>query len=133
MKLKYVGIVLVLVMAMLQAFYAVYAYLDPTAFSVTRGTVLFEGADSDWVRIYASRTLFIALVVGFLLYKQSFQALIWVAIFGLVMPVTDAVLAYQAGAPIGVVAKHIAIAIYLSVTAFVLKIITQGDEAPTRN
>lgn len=58
-----IGGFLVFLMAALQLAYALYAYIDPAAFSLTRGTELFDAADSDWVRIYASRTLFVALII----------------------------------------------------------------------
>ena len=95
-KHKIAGFLLVALMAILQGFYAIYAFVDPTAFAMLRGTELVVVGDSDWVRIYASRTLFVALVIGYLLYLQNYRILKWVAIFGVVMPVADAVLSYQA-------------------------------------
>jgi hypothetical protein len=56
---------LILLMVLLQAFYALYAYISPEAFSDLRGTELFVTADTDWVQIYASRTAFVALIVGY--------------------------------------------------------------------
>ncbi len=117
-----VGFVLVLLMAVLQGFYAVYAYLDPSAFSGVRGTDLIAG-DEPWVQIYASRTLFIALVIGYLLYIKHYKMLMIAALFGVVMPLTDGVLAYTAGAASAVVVKHGLTAIYLVVTFFVLRTI----------
>lgn len=125
-KLKIAGFILVALMAILQGFYAVYAFIDPTAFAVLRGTELFVAGDSDWVKIYASRTLFIALVIGYLLYLQNYSALKWAAIFGLVMPVADVVLAYQALAPMQVMIKHVATAVYLLVVFCVLHSLTKG-------
>jgi hypothetical protein len=118
--LEKAGCVLVFLMAALQFTYAMYAYIDPTAFSVTRGTELFALGDTDWVKIYASRTLFIALVIGFLLYSRQYRILAFASLFGVVMPVTDALLAYQAQAVDKVVFKHIATAVFLVVTFFVL-------------
>ena len=108
-------------MALLQGIYAVYAYFDPQAFSLLRGTDLFVAGDADWVRIYASRTVFVALIIGYLLYLREYKILIWASLFGTAMPITDAILAYQAGVGDIVVYKHIATAIYLLVTFFVLK------------
>ncbi len=115
-----IGFVLVLLMVVLQGFYAVYAYVDPSAFSVMRGTALVSAADSDWVKIYASRTLFVALIVGVLLYLRNYRTIALLAIVGTVMPITDAWLAYQAQAPLMVVAKHVATVLYLVLTAAVL-------------
>jgi len=112
-------------MAVLQGGYAIFAYVDPAAFSVFRGTDLLDAGDSDWVAIYASRTLFVALITGYLLYRRNYKVLAWAALFGAVMPVTDALLAYQAQAPDKVVFKHIATVIYLLVIFFVLQVIVR--------
>jgi hypothetical protein len=120
-KLEVVGIALVLLMTVLQGFYGVFAYVDPLAFSNVRGTELFSKMDSDWVHIYGSRTLFIMLTFSFLLYTRHYSIIMWCALFGVVMPVTDGFLAYQAEAPFKVIVKHIATILYLVITFFVLK------------
>jgi hypothetical protein len=114
-------------MAALQLVYGLYAYVSPAAFSVTRGTELFAGQDADWVRIYASRTLFIALLIGYLLYAQQFRVLAIASLLGIVMPITDAGLAYQASATNGVVFKHVATAMFLAVTFVVLCVIVRRE------
>jgi Domain of unknown function (DUF4267) len=119
--LKKLGFVLVLLMVLLQLVYACFAYLDPGAFAALRGTELIESRDSDWVRIYASRTVFVALMIGYLLHRRQFKLLAAASLIGLVMPVTDAWLAYQASAAPLVVAKHVATAVFLLVTFFVLR------------
>jgi len=120
-KLEYVGFVLVLLMILLQGFYGAFAYIDPSAFSSVRGTELFSPMDADWVNIYGSRTIFITLIFGYLLYTRNYSILMWGALFGIVMPVTDGILAYQAEAPFKVVFKHIATVAYLVVIFVVLK------------
>lgn len=124
MNKKYmkVGFLLVLIMTLLQGFYAIFSYLDPAAFAVVRGTELFSPMDSDWVKIYGSRTLFIALLLGYLLYIRNYSVLMWCALFGTVMPITDGFLAYEAQAPFKVVVKHIATIVFLLVTFFVLRV-----------
>lgn len=124
MKNRYtkVGIGLVIIMAVLQGFYAIFSYIDPAAFSSLRGTALYSPLDSDWVKIYGSRTLFISLVLGYLLYARNYSALMWCALFGTVMPVTDWFLAYEAQAPFTVLFKHIATIVFLFATFLVLKI-----------
>lgn len=117
-----VAMVLVFIMILIQGFYAIFSYLDPSAFADVRGTELFSKMDSDWVQIYGSRTLFITLFLGYLLYLRNYLVLMWCALFGTVMPITDAVLAYEAQAPFKVVFKHIATLIFLLVTFFVLKV-----------
>jgi len=124
-KLKIAGFLLVALMTIIQGIYAIYAFVDPAAFAVLRGTDLVVAGDSDWVKVYASRTLFVALIIGYLLYLQNYRILKWAAIFGVVMPVADAVLAYQALAPMQVIAKHVATAVYLLVTFYVLHNLTK--------
>ncbi len=120
-KLEKAGFILVLFMVLLQGFYAIFAYFDPSTFSSLRGTELFSEMDADWIKIYGSRTLFITLVLGYLLYSRNYFVLMWCALFGTVMPMTDGYLAYEAQAPIKVVFKHVATIVYLIVTFFVLK------------
>ena len=48
-----IAVALVLLMALLQAAYAMYADLDPQAFALLRGTALIVSDDADWVKIYA--------------------------------------------------------------------------------
>lgn len=125
--LEIVGGVLVFLMALIQGVYAVYAYVDPAVFAVLRGTELFVASDADWVQIYASRTLFVALIIGFLLYLKNYKILVWAALFGTVMPITDAYLAYEAHAPDKVVYKHLATFVYLLVTFAVLKLVVRNE------
>lgn len=117
-----VAIILVSIMTLIQGFYAIFSYIDPSAFAIVRGTELFSPMDTDWVKIYGSRTLFIALILGYLLYVRNYSVLMWCALFGMVMPITDGFLAYEAQAPFKVVFKHIATLAFLIVTLIVLKV-----------
>jgi hypothetical protein len=119
--LEKVGFVLVLLMVLLQGFYGTFAFIEPAVFSTVRGTELFSGMDADWVKIYGSRTIFITLIFGYLLYTRNYIVIMWGALFGVVMPITDGLLAYEAQAPFKVVAKHIATIVYLLIIVFVLK------------
>ena len=120
-KLEKVGFVLVLLMVLLQGFYGTFAFIEPAMFSTVRGTELFSGMDADWVKIYGSRTIFITLIFGYLLYTRNYIVIMWGALFGIIMPITDGLLAYEAQAPFKVIAKHIATIVYLLVIFFVLK------------
>lgn len=120
-KLEKIGFILILLMIVLQGFYGLYSYIDPVSFSNLRGTELYSSMDSDWIQIYGSRTLFITLVLSYLLYTRNYLILMWCALFGSIMPITDAFLAYEAQAPIKVVLKHVATVVYLLVTYFVFK------------
>ena len=120
-KLEKIGFVLVLFIVLLQGFYGTFAFIDPANFSTVRGTELFSDMDADWVKIYGSRTIFITLIFGYLLYTRNHIVLMWGALFAVVMPITDGLLAYEAQAPFKVVAKHIATILYLLIIFFVLK------------
>jgi len=108
-------------MILLQGFYGVFSYLDPIAFSSVRGTELFSTMDADWITIYGSRTLFITLIFAYLLHTRNFVVLMWGALFGTVMPITDGVLAYEALALFKVVVKHFATVVYLLAIFFILR------------
>jgi len=120
-SLERAGFVLVFLMIFLQGFYGVISIVEPVTFSSLRGTELFSGMDSDWVKIYGSRTIFITLIFGYLLYTRNYIVLMWGALFSVVMPITDGLLAYEAQAPFKVVVKHIVTIVYLLVIFFVLK------------
>ncbi len=122
-----IGLVLVILMATLQGFYAFYAYIDPVSFAGIRGTELVSSDDLDWVHIYASRTLFIALIIAYLAYIKDYKVLMYAALFGMAMPITDAWLAYNAQAPDKIVIKHIATVLYLAVTFFVLRKVVKNQ------
>ncbi|WP_348772775.1 DUF4267 domain-containing protein [Pseudoalteromonas sp. MMG005] len=128
-KIEVIAIILVSLMALLQGFYGIFSYLEPSGFATVRGTELFSYLDADWVIIYGSRTIFITLVLGLLIIKKQYSILMWCAIFGVVMPVTDGVLAYQADAPLKVIYKHVATVLYLLVTFYVLKLMTSRCSA----
>jgi hypothetical protein len=120
-KLERAGLVLVFFMILLQGFYGTFAFLEPAMFSIVRGTELFSNMDTDWVKIYGSRTIFITLIFGYLLYTRSYVVLMWGALFAVVMPITDGALSYEAQAPFKVVAKHVATIVYLLIIFFILK------------
>jgi hypothetical protein len=126
--LEKVACVLVFLMAALQGAYAIYAYIDPVAFSIVRGTELASMGDQGWVQIYASRTLFVSLITGLLLYLKNYKILVWAALFGTVMPITDAYLAYEAQAENKIVYKHIATAAYLLITFYLLKLVVKNNQ-----
>jgi len=126
--IKKIGFTLVLLMALLQGFYGIFAFIDPITFSTVRGTDLVSTQDIDWIQIYASRTLFVALIIGVLIYSKAYNILMWAALFGVVMPITDGLLAYQAGAALNVVVKHGATVLYLLITFLVLRAIVNKDK-----
>jgi hypothetical protein len=120
-KLEKIGFVLVALIVLLQGFYGTFSFIDPAKFSAVRGTELFSVMDADWVKIYGSRTIFITLIFGYLLYTRNNIVLMWGALFAIVMPITDGLLAYEAQAPFRIIAKHIATILYLLIIFFVFK------------
>lgn len=111
-----VGFWLVLAMALLQMFYSIFAFTSPVEFAIYRGSDLAPGGDAEWVRIYASRTLFVAMMLGLLLLRQEVFLLKWISLLGIVMPLTDAALAFQSSAPNSIIARHLATVVYLLAT-----------------
>jgi hypothetical protein len=92
---------------------------DPAGFAAYLGLPLAP-ADAGWTSIYALRTGFIAGLVLVLMLRGDFAGLTWVAAIGVLLPLGDAALTYQAGAGQATVARHLAIAAYLLVTAAIL-------------
>jgi hypothetical protein len=115
-----VGFWMAAVMALLQAIYALQAFADPVAFAAYRATPIASLDGVRWVHTYGSRTLFVALVVALLLAREELGTLRWVALVGVIMPISDALIAFQANAPGAVLLRHIGTAIYLLITFVVL-------------
>jgi hypothetical protein len=117
---KTLGFWLVLGMAFLQMFYSFFAFASPVEFAGYRGSHPMPNGDTEWVRIYASRTLFVALMLGLLLLRREVALLRWISLLGIVMPFSDAVLAYKAAAPFSIISRHLVTILYLLVTFAVL-------------
>ncbi|MDF3019001.1 MAG: hypothetical protein K0Q92_304 [Steroidobacteraceae bacterium] len=126
------GFWLALIMALLQAGYAVQAFVDPGALADFRGMSVHDPASISWVYVYGSRTLFVALVVMVLLVRGDLVTLRWVAIVGLVMPLGDSLVALRTEAPVAVLSRHIGTAIYLLVTFGLLTRSTRSERLVTR-
>jgi hypothetical protein len=114
------GFWLVLAMAILQMYYSFSAFTSPVEFANYRGSQLMSIGDAAWVRIYASRTLFVGLLLGLLLLRREVTLLRWISLLGIVMPLCDAILAYQSGTHNSIVWRHLATIIYLLATFAVL-------------
>lgn len=104
----------------LMAVNAARAFADPTAFAAYLGLPLVASGDAGMVHVYALRALFIALLVAALIVLRQRTALALLAVCAVVMPLGDALLASNAGAAPATVARHLAIAVFLVVTALVL-------------
>ncbi|MEI8145244.1 MAG: DUF4267 domain-containing protein [Alphaproteobacteria bacterium] len=104
-----------------QAVNAVRAFADPSGFAAFYGTPIIDPRDIAFIYVYALRTSFIAILVAFFLIRQQVEALKWMALAALVMPIGDALLVTLAhGSPL-TIARHVATAIYLGVTFLVFR------------
>lgn len=108
-----IGFWLAAAMALLQGLNAVRAFSDPVGFSAYMGLPIADSAQAGFVLVYGLRTAFIGLLIALLLATSRLRALALMAGAALVMPVGDAVLAYGAGAPLAIVARHAAIGLYV--------------------
>lgn len=106
--------------ALLQAVNAARAFAAPAGFADYMGLPLATPQDAGFVMVYGLRAAFIALAVAALMATRNFAALAWIAAAGLVMPIGDAVLTARAGASTAIVARHVAIAVFLAVTVVVV-------------
>ncbi len=107
--------------ALLQGFYAVWAFVDPQAVASYRGGALEGDGGALWVHAYGSRTLFIALIVLLLLRRGDLATLKWVTLFGLVMPISDAWSAMHSVDPDAGIVRHVLTAAYLLLTFAMLE------------
>ena len=124
------GFWLVLAMAILQMYYSFRAFSSPIEFASYRGIELVSVGDRQWVSIYASRTLFVGLLLGVLLLRREVILLRWISLLGVVMPIGDVILAYQSAAPTSIVWRHLATIIYLLATFTVLTYWLKRSELP---
>lgn len=97
------------------------ATTNPVDFATYLGLPLSSPADAGLVYIYALRALFIGILAAALLVRQNKQALALFALAAVVMPIGDAWLASSAGAPVGTIARHIGIAVFLLAAGLLLR------------
>jgi hypothetical protein len=114
--------------AVMMAYNAWQAFADPAGFAARFGLAGAADADAGFVRVYASRALFLALVTAVLLVRRQFRALGLFAAVAVVMPVADALQVRAAGGAGSIVIRHIVIAAYLVVTAWLLLRLARGQE-----
>lgn len=103
-----------------QALNAVRAFTNPVGFAAYMGAPSAASELSAWVQIYGLRAAFIALLVGVFVIRRELSPLKWMAICALFLPICDAWIAMQAGAPTAILARHLGIAVFITVAAVVL-------------
>jgi hypothetical protein len=123
------GFWLALLMAGLQGVNAVRTALDPQGFAAYMGLPVDQRSALGWVQVYGLRAGFVALLTAILLARSDFAALRWMALAALLMPLGDASLAAGAGAATPIVARHIAIAMFLLVASHFLARAARAQEA----
>lgn len=115
------GVATAAAMAAYMLINATQAWTDPQAFSIRLGLPLTGGDDgAGWVRVYALRAAFIALLLAGLTLARQWRALFLVAIAALIMPLGDAWLTHNAGAAASVYGRHLAIAAFVALSAILL-------------
>lgn len=124
---KTIGFWIAALMAVLQALNAIRAFAAPVGFSEYMGLPLQNAMDVGFVYVYGLRAAFISLLVILFLAVRRFDALAWTAAAALLMPVGDALLAQNAGAPLVTVLRHAAIAVYVFIAFFVLRHTAASD------
>jgi hypothetical protein len=126
-----VGFWMAALIGLAQLLSAIKAATDPLAFATQLGLPPADPSDIGFVHIYALRTSFVALLILGLLVTKNMKALTWAASAAIVMPLGDAYLTYQAGAPSATVGKHIGYVVYVSVMAgfFWHWILRQGQDS----
>lgn len=113
--------------AAMMLFNAWQAFADPAAFATRFGLAGAADADAGFVHVYASRALFLALVTATLLATRQWRGLMWFALVAMVMPIADAVQVASAGGPGSIVGRHVAITVYLALTAYLLHRLTRQE------
>ena len=132
--IRSVGFWLAVAMSALQGLNAARTFFDPVGFASYMGVPINVTEQVGWVQIYGLRAAFISLLVAILLIRQDMAALKWTAIAAFVMPLGDAWLASQAGAPPSIVGRHMGIAVFLILAAYFLgraarqQALARGDE-----
>lgn len=115
-----VGFWLAAGIAALQGANAARTVLDSQDFATYMGLPVDQLSALGWVQVYGLRAGLIAVLTALLLSRSDFAALRWMALAALVMPLGDALLTASAGAGSPIIARHLAIAAFLLVTAFFL-------------
>lgn len=114
------GFWLAVIIAALQGINAVRTLLDPQGFATYMGLPVDQLSAFGWVQVYGLRAGFIALLTAVLLVRSDFATLRWMALTALLMPLGDAWLTANAGAGTPVVARHLAIALFLLIASHFL-------------
>jgi hypothetical protein len=121
----------VLALAGYLAFSATVAVVDPVYFATRLGLPLASAADSGFVLVYASRTAFLVLFALVMLVRREIETLAVFALIAVIVPLGDAIVTAKSGAPVAIVARHLGAAVFLAVTAFLLRRWVRANTEPS--
>jgi Domain of unknown function (DUF4267) len=93
---------------------------DPAGFARYFGIAAAGEGHPAFVYVYASRAFFLGLITAILIWRHQFTALTWFAGTAIIMPLSDAWQVSQADGGNAIVMRHLAVAAYLALTAFLL-------------
>ena len=116
-----IGAWLALVLAGLMVVNTVRAFTAPVEFAAYMGLPLADHANVGFVQIYGLRAAFLGLFALVLLWRADMFALAAFAAVAVVMPIGDALLTIQAGAPVAVIARHLFSVLFLIATAVLVR------------
>jgi Domain of unknown function (DUF4267) len=114
------GVALAVLMAGYMLHNTVQAWSGPVAFADRLGLPVVAAETEAWVRVYALRAAFIALLLGGLVFARQWRALFLFALAALIMPLGDAWLTFNAGAPAATYGRHIALIGVIALAAILL-------------
>lgn len=97
------------------------AFVEPVAFAAYMGLPLADAGNAGFVEIYGLRAAFLGLFALVLLWRTDMFALGAFAAVAVLMPLGDAYLAAQAGAPLAIVGRHLFSAAILILMAVVTR------------
>lgn len=115
-----VGIWMAALLAVSMAINTYRAFADPAGFATYLGLPLTDPRDIGMVHIYGLRAAFLGLFAAVLIARGDVETLKLFALAALVMPIGDALLTYNAGAPMATVVRHVGYVVFLALTAFFL-------------
>jgi Domain of unknown function (DUF4267) len=114
------GFWMAILMIISQLINVIRAFTDPVAFAVYMGLPLANEADIGFVEVYGLRALFLAIFAAALIYTKQIRSLSLLALFAVMMPIGDVMLASNAGAPTAIIVRHIVIGVFLLLAWFFL-------------
>jgi hypothetical protein len=97
------------------------ALTGPVAFAEQFGIPGTNDGQNAFILVYALRTLFISLFGLWLLVRRQWRGLAVFVVVALVMPLGDAWLVASRGGPVDILLRHIVIALYLLLTAWLVQ------------